>query len=91
MDLHIKSLERRLEELEIQLQYEFSTELEAEVLTRTELDVWGKREDIRLSQLAKEKWATEGDQNSQFFHVVVNQRRKASIISRMQLEDGTVL
>lgn len=44
-----------------------------------------------MGQLAKKKWLKEGDDNSKFFHVVVNKHRHHSLIDSMQLVDGTVL
>ncbi|XP_022854164.1 uncharacterized protein LOC111375558 [Olea europaea var. sylvestris] len=70
----------------------FDPNLEAEFLdTKAELQLWEKREETRLAQKAKKKWLVEGDQNSKFFHAVVNQRRKSSHISSMRLSDGIVL
>lgn len=81
-----------MEFLEHQPQTEFSQEVEADYLvTKAELGVWESREEIRLAQKANNKWLQEGDHNSKFFHAIVNQRRKTSTISSMQLVDGKVL
>lgn len=56
-----------------------------------ELDTWEHQEEIRLSQLAKKKWFKDSDQNSKFFHAIVNQRRKSNTISHMELEDESKL
>lgn len=45
----------------------------------------------RLAQIAKKKWLLEGDQNSKFYHAVVNQRRSKTVISQMKFDDGRVL
>jgi hypothetical protein len=89
---HIQGLEEKLTALEFQLQADYLDETDAEFkATKMELDVWEKKEETRLAQAAKKKWLKEGDQNSRFFHVVVSQRRHGAVISRMQLEAGTVL
>lgn len=51
----------------------------------------GKREEKILAQLAKKKWLMDGDKNSKFFHVMVNQHRNASLIQSMQLENGSLM
>ncbi|KAG2724730.1 hypothetical protein I3760_01G030900 [Carya illinoinensis] len=69
---HIHALEERVEVLEESLQQEFSSSVDAELgSTKSELDVWNKREEMRLAQQAKRKWLKEGDQNSRFFHSVI--------------------
>ncbi|KAJ0081173.1 hypothetical protein Patl1_12355 [Pistacia atlantica] len=88
----IKELEERLEVLESCLQGGYDKKVECDFLvTKFELDTWEQREELRLSQLEKKKWLSEGDQNTKFFHVVVNQRRKSKVISNMRLENGTIL
>lgn len=52
-------------------------------MTNLEIDTWQKRETVRLGQIAKKKWLMEGDQNTKFFHSVINQRRKKAHISQM--------
>ncbi|KAF5481633.1 hypothetical protein F2P56_002271 [Juglans regia] len=87
-----RPLEGRLESLESQLQSNYSEDIESEYLiSKLELEVWEKREKARLAQIVKKKWLKEGDKNSKFFHAVVNQRRRSSVISQMVLENGTVL
>ncbi|XP_035540358.1 uncharacterized protein LOC118344262 [Juglans regia] len=92
VDVNIRALEERLEFLDTQLQSSFSEEIEDDfVATKTEIDIWEKREASRLAQIAKKKWLTEGDQNSKFFHSVINQRHNKGHISKMVLADGRVL
>lgn len=43
-----------------------------------------------MSQLVKSKWLKKGNQNTNFFHASVNQKRK-NVISQMVLEDGSIL
>ncbi|KAK0581732.1 hypothetical protein LWI29_017271 [Acer saccharum] len=89
---NIQALEERMELLENQLQSGFSEEVEAYYLTtKLEIQVWENRESSRLGQIAKKKWLTEGDQNSKFFHSVINQRRNKGRIDRMVLSDGRIL
>ncbi|XP_022872585.1 uncharacterized protein LOC111391577, partial [Olea europaea var. sylvestris] len=82
---HIKELEEKVEMLEKQWQSRFVLDLEAKFLTTK------KREKLRLAAQAKKKWLIDGDQNLKFFHSVVNQQKRTSQISSMQLPDGTVL
>ncbi|KAK1575277.1 hypothetical protein Q3G72_004017 [Acer saccharum] len=92
VDSNLKALEGRLENLENLLQMGYAEDVEEDYLvTKLEINVWEKREAIRLGQIAKQKWLIEGDQNTKFFHSVVNQRRRKSQISRMVLDDGTIL
>ncbi|KAJ0074622.1 hypothetical protein Patl1_37562 [Pistacia atlantica] len=85
----IKELEERLEVLESRLLGGYDKEVECDFLvTKLELDTWEQREELRLSQLAKKKWLSEGDQNTKFFHAVVNQWRKSKVISNMRLENA---
>ena len=39
----------------------------------------------------KLRWIKEWDNNSRFFHILVNNRRNKNTISRLEREDGTVL
>ncbi|KAF5462658.1 hypothetical protein F2P56_018646, partial [Juglans regia] len=92
VDVNIRALEERLDFLDSQLQSGFSKEIEDDfVATKTEIEIWEKREASRLGQIAKKKWLTEGDENSKFFHSVINQRRNKGQISKMVLADGRVL
>ncbi|KAJ0088691.1 hypothetical protein Patl1_32423 [Pistacia atlantica] len=58
---NIKELEERLEVLDSHLQGGYDEEAECDYLvTKLELDIWEKREELQLSQLAKQKWLSEG-------------------------------
>ncbi|XP_022867043.1 uncharacterized protein LOC111386798 [Olea europaea var. sylvestris] len=77
VDNVILELEERVEALDSRLQDAFSNEAEQEYLSsKIELEEWQRREEIRLSQLAKKKWLSDGDNNSKFYHAVVSQRRR---------------
>ncbi|XP_035546560.1 uncharacterized protein LOC118348616 [Juglans regia] len=92
VDVNIRALEERLDFLESQLQSGFSEEIEDDfVATKTEIEIWEKREASRLGQIAKKNWLTEGDQNSKFFHSTINQRRNKGHINKMVLADRRVL
>ncbi|XP_040986544.1 uncharacterized protein LOC121234610 [Juglans microcarpa x Juglans regia] len=68
VDVNIRALEERLDFLENQLQSDFSEELEDDfVATKTEIEIWEKREASRLGQIAKKKWLTEGIKTRSFF------------------------
>ncbi|KAK1564397.1 hypothetical protein Q3G72_002354 [Acer saccharum] len=74
------------------LQAEYSEIIEEEFLvSNAELDVWYKREEIRLAQQAKIKWLSEGDQNSKFFDAIIMQRWRNSYVKSMILPDGSSL
>lgn len=91
VDLHIKELEVKLEDLERHLQCGFSDTVEADyLLTKMELETWEGREETCLSQKAKKAWLDNSYPNSKFFHATVTQRRKNTFISSMSLLDGTV-
>ncbi|KAK3184522.1 hypothetical protein Dsin_031808 [Dipteronia sinensis] len=62
VDEIIRELEERVEHYEELLQGEYSEDIEEEFLvSKPELDVWHKREEMRLAQQAKIKWLSEGD------------------------------
>ncbi|RZC52137.1 hypothetical protein C5167_020563 [Papaver somniferum] len=42
---------------------------------------WARLEEIRLRQKNKDKWVEEGDNNTKYFHKIVNHRRKSNYIS----------
>lgn len=53
---NIKALNERLEMLESQLENNYNEKIECEYLiTKTELEIWENREEIRMSQLAKKQ------------------------------------
>ncbi|XP_057975434.1 uncharacterized protein LOC131162846 [Malania oleifera] len=88
----IQELEERVEKYENVLQTEYSESIEEEFFfSKAELEVWYRREEIRLAQQAKKKWLTDGDQNSKFFHAMIAQRRRNSCVNSMELPDGSVL
>lgn len=57
--------------------------------TNMEIANLEKREAVRLGQIAKKNWLMKRDQNTKFFHAVINQRRKEALVSRMVLVDST--
>lgn len=66
-----------MESLEQQFQRDYNQDVEAEYLmTTTKLGIWEAREEVHLAQKEKKKWLQEGNQNSRFFHAIVNQRWK---------------
>ncbi|XP_057954050.1 uncharacterized protein LOC131148352 [Malania oleifera] len=92
VDKNIKELEERLEVLENQLLCDSDPRIETEFfLTKLDLEIEEQKEETRLAQQAKKSWLKEGDQNSKLFHAVVKQRRKNSVISNMNLANGSVL
>lgn len=88
MGSNITELENKLELLESELQKGHNMVVEEEYLiTKGELKWWKKCEKTRFAQFAKKKWLTEEDKNSTFFHAMVNQRRNASQLQSMRLEN----
>ncbi|PRQ36601.1 putative RNA-directed DNA polymerase [Rosa chinensis] len=63
---------------------------EREVL-RGRLEELALREEIFWRQRAKLKWAKEGDNNTRFFHKLVNGRRKRNVIEKLELSNGIVV
>ncbi|XP_022880831.1 uncharacterized protein LOC111398107 [Olea europaea var. sylvestris] len=92
VDHIILELQERVEILEESLQEGFSYDVEQDFLvTNIELAEWQKREEIRLSQVAKKRWLREGDNNTKFFHAVIAQHRKNRRLDQMMLENRTQL
>ncbi|KAI9186057.1 hypothetical protein LWI28_013379 [Acer negundo] len=92
VDGFIRELEERVEHHEEMLQAEYSATVEEEFLvSKAELDVWNKRDEMRLAQQVKIKWLSKDDQNSKFFHAVIAQRRRNSCVKTMVLLDVTSL
>ncbi|XP_022880975.1 uncharacterized protein LOC111398286 [Olea europaea var. sylvestris] len=92
VDHIISELQERVEILEESLQEGFSDEVEQHFLvTNIELEEWQKREEIRLSKVAKKQWLRKGDNNTKFFHAVIAQQRKNRRLDQMMLENGTQL
>ncbi|XP_042964658.1 uncharacterized protein LOC122298880 [Carya illinoinensis] len=50
-------------------------------MANTDLAMWRRREEIRLSQMTRIKWAMEGDQNTRFFHVCLTLNRSKQVLS----------
>ncbi|CAI9755487.1 unnamed protein product [Fraxinus pennsylvanica] len=68
VDNVILELEEHVEALDSRLQC--SEDVEQEFLNaKIELEEWQRREEIRLAQLAKKKWLTDGDKNSKFYQI----------------------
>lgn len=61
------------------------------VTLRNALDDISKKEEISWRQKSRIKWVTEGDVNSNFFHKVVNGKRRRSFIKELELDDGTII
>ncbi|KAF5462644.1 hypothetical protein F2P56_018632 [Juglans regia] len=55
-----------------------------------ELETWNNREEMRLAQCAKVRWWRHGDQNSRYFHALLNKRRQSKI-TEMRLPNGLML
>lgn len=92
MNNKFTELEDKLEYLEDRLHADVTDSMEQDyLLTKREMKTWEKREAIRQGQIAKKKWLTEGDQNSKFFHAVINTRWNKASIESMKLDDGSVL
>ncbi|XP_042980247.1 uncharacterized protein LOC122310438 [Carya illinoinensis] len=92
VDVIIKELEEREEIYEEALPENYSEEIEQEYLiTKVELEIWYKREDMRLAQQAKKIWLEKGDNNTKYFHAVLAHRRRNACVKSMNLPDGLVL
>ncbi|XP_040994368.1 uncharacterized protein LOC121240914 [Juglans microcarpa x Juglans regia] len=53
---------------------------------KLELDEWMRREEMRLSQIAKQRWAEVGDVNAQLFRSL--DKKGSNLVREMTLEDG---
>lgn len=62
-----------------------SEESEKKVDLKLEYKKWSRLEDIRLRQKNKDKWVEEGDNNTRYFHRIVNHRIKLNYISCLKI------
>ncbi|XP_035540286.1 uncharacterized protein LOC118344249 [Juglans regia] len=84
---HIDQLEKEIVDLDSILQVESSEEVDSALLVaKLELAEWTRREEVRLSQIAKQRWVEVGDVNAHFFCSLKNKGSKW--IRDMTLEDG---
>lgn len=62
VDIILKDLEMRLQNIEHKLQLRYSQEFEVEYLvTKIEIQIWENRKATRLDQIAKKMWMAKGD------------------------------
>jgi hypothetical protein len=57
---------------------------------RSELEIILKNEEIKAWQRSRDRFLTEGDRNTSFFHAVANQRRRKKKISMLDGPCGPV-
>ncbi|XP_042954594.1 uncharacterized protein LOC122291007 [Carya illinoinensis] len=78
----ISTLENQSEELELQSQLNWDANLDNDLqMDNADLAMSPHQEEICLRQMAKIKWATEGDQNTKFFHVCLALKRSKRVLS----------
>ena len=58
--------------------------------TREKLFMHEKKEMSDLAQKAKIKWSIEGDENSKFFHGLLNRKRRQDAIKGVQVDGDWV-
>ncbi|GJR56538.1 RNA-directed DNA polymerase, eukaryota [Tanacetum coccineum] len=73
-----------------------STILEERMAIMSNLSSLEKMESIELAQKAKVKWSIEGDENSKFFHGIINKRRnnlaiRGIVVDGVWIEDPIVV
>ncbi|WMV54268.1 hypothetical protein MTR67_047653 [Solanum verrucosum] len=56
--------------------------------TQAEHTMWLKCEQFILRQIANIRWLEDGDSNTKYFHIVINEKRRRATIRRIQLENG---
>ncbi|KAK6786628.1 hypothetical protein RDI58_015153 [Solanum bulbocastanum] len=85
-----KELENRLQELEENCLNENSDINRMEYNNvNAQLIMHIKKEESYWRQKAGLKWYTEGDNNTKFFHSVINSKRKKLMLTRVKDQDGT--
>lgn len=90
MDVHICTLEQKIEDLENDLLGNASDDVELDLLTsKVELDMWMCREETQLRQMVNSCWLKQGEASASFFHALKSITIKK--IDHMKLVDGKVL
>ncbi|XP_042962740.1 uncharacterized protein LOC122297018 [Carya illinoinensis] len=89
VEIMIRELEQRVEDLDFKLQEGYEDAIEQDLLiSKIELDIWKRREESMLAQKAKVNWLKLGDNNTRYFHSVLK-RRQQNQIHHMLKTDGT--
>ncbi|XP_042980090.1 uncharacterized protein LOC122310271 [Carya illinoinensis] len=84
---HIKQLERRVQDLEEQLQLGDSEDVELDLLSsKVELDTWNSREEICLAQQAKQEWLHSGEASSKFFKAMASKNHR--LVGQMKVSEN---
>ncbi|XP_042969092.1 uncharacterized protein LOC122301776 [Carya illinoinensis] len=75
-------IEDTVEGLELQSQFNWDENFDRDLhVANAKLATWHRREEIRLSQMVKLKWVTDGDRNSRFFHTCLALKRSKWVLS----------
>ncbi|CAM8995780.1 unnamed protein product [Rhodiola kirilowii] len=83
---HLKRLKEELAVTRQGFRSQASTEKEKQIAS--EIDEWLVREEFMWAQRSRVSWLGEGDNNTRFFHLKANARKKFNTISSLVDRDG---
>ncbi|KAL9671942.1 hypothetical protein QQ045_009516 [Rhodiola kirilowii] len=83
---HLKRLKEELVEVRQGRRTNFAAEKEKSIAK--DIDEWLVREELMWAQRSRVAWLSEGDNNTRFFHLKANARRRINTISSLVDKDG---
>ncbi|KAL9679659.1 hypothetical protein QQ045_017525 [Rhodiola kirilowii] len=83
---HLKNLKKELVDVRQGMRTRSSSEKEKSIAN--EIDEWLIREETMWAQRSRISWLSEGDNNTRFFHLKANARRRVNTLSVLIDKDG---
>lgn len=89
IDYKIRSLEDSISDLDVKAEAGQLLESELEQRRSLFLELWGKMKDRDnlLRQKSHQRWITEGDANTSYFHACIEARRRKNQVVALKVDD----